>query len=42
MKRLIKDSDNDKVFKEVYNIELSQMILNFKNQVIEYEKNKRK
>lgn len=42
MKRLIKDSDNDKVFKEVYNIEFSQMILNFKNQVIEYEKNKRK
>lgn len=42
MKRLIKDSDNNKVFKEVYNIEFSQMILNFNNQVIEHEKNKRK
>lgn len=40
MKKLMKDSDNDKVFKEVYNIEFSQMIVNFRNQVIEYEKHK--
>ena len=40
MKKLMKDSDNDKVFKEVYNIEFSQMIVNFRNQVFEYEKHK--
>lgn len=40
MKKLLKDSDNDKVFKEVYEIEFSQAIQNFRKKVIEYEKNK--
>ncbi|MPL94481.1 hypothetical protein SDC9_40635 [bioreactor metagenome] len=40
MKKLLIESDNDKVFKEVYNIEFSQVIQNFRKQVIEYEKNK--
>lgn len=40
MKKLLKESDNDKVFKEVYKIEFSQVIQNFRKQVIEYEKNK--
>ncbi|MCC7521903.1 MAG: hypothetical protein IT220_09745 [Flavobacteriaceae bacterium] len=40
MKKLLIESDNDKVFKEVYTIEFSQVIQNFRNQVIEYEKNK--
>lgn len=39
MKKLLIESDNDKVFKEVYNIEFSLVIQNFRNQVIEYEKN---
>lgn len=40
MKKLMKNSDNDIVFKEVYNIEFSQAIKNFRKQVIEYEENK--
>lgn len=40
MKKLLIESDNDKVFKEVYNIEFSQVIQIFRNQVIEHEKNK--
>ncbi len=40
MKKLLIESDNDKVFKEVYNIEFSQVIQNFRNQVIEHENNK--
>ena len=38
MKKLFENSDNDEVFKEVYNIEFSKVILNFKQQVIENEK----
>jgi hypothetical protein len=38
MKKLFKNSDNDEVFKEVYNIELSKVIQNFKQQVSENEK----
>lgn len=33
MKELLKDSDNNKVFKEVYNIEFSQAIHDFRTQV---------
>lgn len=33
MKELLKDSDNNKVFKEVYNIEFSQAIQDFRTQV---------
>jgi len=40
MRKMMKNSDNDTVFKEVYNLEFSQMILDFKNQVIKYEENK--
>ena len=40
MKELLKDSDNNKVFKEVYNIEFSQAIQNFRKHVIEYGKDK--
>ncbi len=38
MKKLLKESDNNKVFKEVYNIEFSIVIQNFRKQLIEYKK----
>ena len=38
VKKLIENSDNDRVFKEVYNIEFSIVITNFKKHVIENEK----
>ena len=38
VKKLIENSDNDRVFKEVYNIEFSKVIQTFKEQVIENEK----
>jgi len=37
MKKLFENSDNDEVFKEVYNIEFSKVIQNFKQQVSENE-----
>jgi len=37
MKRLLKNSDNNEVFKEVYNIEFSEVIQDFKKRVIENE-----
>lgn len=40
MKKLLKESDNDSVFREVYNIEFSQVIQNFRKHVSAYEKNK--
>lgn len=39
MKKLLHDSDNDEVFKEVYEIEFSKMIQDFKNKVTETENN---
>ena len=38
MKKLFENSNNDKVFKEVYQTEFSKVIQNFKNQVIGNEK----
>ncbi|MDD3876427.1 MAG: hypothetical protein PHT69_07380 [Bacteroidales bacterium] len=38
MKKLLKNSDNDEVFKEVYNIEFSKVIQNFKQHVSVNEK----
>ncbi len=42
MKKLFENSDNDEVFKEVYNIEFSKVIQDFKKQVIENEQNKKR
>lgn len=36
MKKLLKEGDNDKVFNDIYNIEFSQAIHDFREQVIEY------
>jgi len=38
MKKLFESSDNDKVFKEVYDVEFSKVIQNFKKQVFANEK----
>ncbi|HZK11551.1 MAG TPA: hypothetical protein VFD10_04275, partial [Atribacterota bacterium] len=42
MKKLIDNSDNNEVFKEVYNVDFLKVIQNFKKQVIENEKTKRR